>query len=405
MQFAVTVRSACAVLVRARGLARSALVVAPYAQAAAPQAPADSARARARSHVADRSGGAHRAAAERPALFPAAEQPAGKARVDAAGRERRRRSRRKPDQRGLAHFLEHMAFNGTEHFKPGELVSFLESIGARFGPHVNASTSFDETIYMLDIPTDKPGYVEKGHAGAARFRRRHFAAARGSREGTRRRARRVARTPRRRLAPDRQAAAGHLPGLALCRAPADRLARDPEERAARAAAGVLREVVSPRQHGGGRGRRHAGRPRPRSWFAKHFGKIPAAKGAAASVDTQRAGAQGHADQHVDRSGSAGLVGVDRVQGQGRARPHGRRLSQDARRKPGVADAEPAACATSRAARTRRSSARRPAPATSAARSSCSRSKRWCPKARSPKASARSCRKPSACSSTASATTS
>ncbi len=66
------------------------------------------------------------------------------------------------DQRGLAHFLEHMAFNGTEHFKPGELVSFLESIGARFGPHVNASTSFDETIYMLELPTDKPGYVEKG---------------------------------------------------------------------------------------------------------------------------------------------------------------------------------------------------------------------------------------------------
>jgi zinc protease len=67
-----------------------------------------------------------------------------------------------PDQRGLAHFLEHMAFNGTENFKPGELVSFLESIGARFGPHVNASTSFDETIYMLEIPTDRPGYVDRG---------------------------------------------------------------------------------------------------------------------------------------------------------------------------------------------------------------------------------------------------
>ncbi len=67
-----------------------------------------------------------------------------------------------PNQRGLAHFLEHMAFNGTEHFKPGELVSFLESIGARFGPHVNASTSFDETIYMLEIPTDRPGYVDRG---------------------------------------------------------------------------------------------------------------------------------------------------------------------------------------------------------------------------------------------------
>ena len=66
------------------------------------------------------------------------------------------------DQRGLAHFIEHMAFNGTDNFKPGELVSFLESIGARFGPHVNASTSFDETIYMLDVPTDRPGYVDKG---------------------------------------------------------------------------------------------------------------------------------------------------------------------------------------------------------------------------------------------------
>ena len=67
-----------------------------------------------------------------------------------------------PDQRGLAHFLEHMAFNGTQNFKPGELVAFLESIGARFGPHVNAYTAFDETVYMLEIPTDREGYLEKG---------------------------------------------------------------------------------------------------------------------------------------------------------------------------------------------------------------------------------------------------
>jgi zinc protease len=66
------------------------------------------------------------------------------------------------DQRGLAHFLEHMAFNGSENFKPGELVAFLESIGVRFGPHVNAYTSFDETVYMVDVPTDKPGYVDRG---------------------------------------------------------------------------------------------------------------------------------------------------------------------------------------------------------------------------------------------------
>src|SRR5262249_4326391 len=56
------------------------------------------------------------------------------------------------DQQGLAHLIEHMAFNGSAHFKPGELVSFFESTGARLGPHVNAGTSFHETVYMLDLP-------------------------------------------------------------------------------------------------------------------------------------------------------------------------------------------------------------------------------------------------------------
>ena len=60
------------------------------------------------------------------------------------------------DQLGLAHFVEHMAFNGTKNFPKLETVAFLESIGMRFGPSVNASTSFDETIYMLQVPTDKP---------------------------------------------------------------------------------------------------------------------------------------------------------------------------------------------------------------------------------------------------------
>jgi zinc protease len=66
------------------------------------------------------------------------------------------------DQRGLAHVLEHMAFNGTARFKPGELVSYLQSIGARFGPHVNAYTSYDETVYMLDVPTDRPNALARG---------------------------------------------------------------------------------------------------------------------------------------------------------------------------------------------------------------------------------------------------
>ena len=65
------------------------------------------------------------------------------------------------DQQGLAHFVEHMAFNGTEHFAKQELVDYLESIGMRFGPDLNAYTSFDETVYMLQVPTDSAEVVEK----------------------------------------------------------------------------------------------------------------------------------------------------------------------------------------------------------------------------------------------------
>jgi zinc protease len=73
------------------------------------------------------------------------------------------------DQQGLAHLIEHMAFNGSAHFKPGELVSYFESIGARLGPHVNAYTSFDETVYMLDVPSDKPDVVQKAFTALADF--------------------------------------------------------------------------------------------------------------------------------------------------------------------------------------------------------------------------------------------
>jgi len=64
------------------------------------------------------------------------------------------------DQQGLAHFCEHMAFNGTKHFAKQELVDYLESIGMRFGPDLNAYTSFDETVYMLQIPTDSMKIIE-----------------------------------------------------------------------------------------------------------------------------------------------------------------------------------------------------------------------------------------------------
>ncbi|MCB2204121.1 insulinase family protein [bacterium] len=66
------------------------------------------------------------------------------------------------DQQGLAHFCEHMAFNGSENFKKNELVEYLESIGMRFGSDLNAYTSFDETVYMLELPMDDESVVDKG---------------------------------------------------------------------------------------------------------------------------------------------------------------------------------------------------------------------------------------------------
>jgi zinc protease len=66
------------------------------------------------------------------------------------------------DQQGMAHFLEHMAFNGTRHFPHQALVDFVEGSGMRFGADLNAYTSFDETIYMLTVPTDEPRFLEQG---------------------------------------------------------------------------------------------------------------------------------------------------------------------------------------------------------------------------------------------------
>ncbi len=66
------------------------------------------------------------------------------------------------DQRGLAHFMEHMSFNGTSHFPKNELVDYLQKSGVRFGADINAYTSFDETVYELPLPSDKPDVLKNG---------------------------------------------------------------------------------------------------------------------------------------------------------------------------------------------------------------------------------------------------
>jgi zinc protease len=66
------------------------------------------------------------------------------------------------NQRGLAHMVEHMAFRGTKKFAGNQISSYLESVGMRYGPDINAFTSFDETVYMITIPTDTAAIVDKG---------------------------------------------------------------------------------------------------------------------------------------------------------------------------------------------------------------------------------------------------
>ncbi|MBR1793425.1 MAG: insulinase family protein [Bacteroidales bacterium] len=65
-------------------------------------------------------------------------------------------------QRGLAHFCEHMAFNGTEQFPGNDMISILQKHGIEFGREINAYTSFDETVYYVNLPSDDPEMVEMG---------------------------------------------------------------------------------------------------------------------------------------------------------------------------------------------------------------------------------------------------
>jgi zinc protease len=67
----------------------------------------------------------------------------------------------KDHERGYAHFVEHTAFNGTRNFAKNDLVKYLQSIGVRFGADLNAYTSFDETVYILPVPTDTPRIVNQ----------------------------------------------------------------------------------------------------------------------------------------------------------------------------------------------------------------------------------------------------
>ena len=66
------------------------------------------------------------------------------------------------EQLGVAHFLEHLAFNGSTHYPPGTLIEFFQKMGMNFGGDTNAFTSFDRTVYMIDLPDTKPETITEG---------------------------------------------------------------------------------------------------------------------------------------------------------------------------------------------------------------------------------------------------
>jgi zinc protease len=65
------------------------------------------------------------------------------------------------NQRGFAHVVEHMAFEGTAHYPRASVIGFMQSLGMGFGPHLNAETTFDNTVYQLQVPTDRPGALNR----------------------------------------------------------------------------------------------------------------------------------------------------------------------------------------------------------------------------------------------------
>ena len=126
-------------------------------------------------------------------------KPAKRARSSA--RAERGSTQEDEDQHGLAHFTEHMAFNGTRRFPKHDLTEFVERSGARIGPDVNATTSFDETVSQAAAPHGPARARREGHPGAARLRRwRHLRPGRGG-ERARRDPRGMAAEARGQLAP------------------------------------------------------------------------------------------------------------------------------------------------------------------------------------------------------------
>ncbi len=234
------------------------------------------------------------------------------------------------DQRGLAHVVEHLAFNGSTHFPQQKLVDFMQSIGMRFGPDLNAFTGLDETIYLLKVPTDSPEILATSFLILEDWAQRRHVRPQGGRQGARHHRRGVAARPGRRRANAPEAVPRPAPRLALRRPRSHRQEGDHRELFGRDPQALLPDLVPPRSDGRHRrGRLRQGPDRGARQEALRPAHRPARGPAASGLPRPRP--RGHPLRHRRRQG--GRAEHRRRLPQAPARPpgHGGRLPADARR--------------------------------------------------------------------------
>ena len=249
-------------------LAIVSVAVAPVAVQTPPRRARDLGRVgrlvRAVAADAGRSGGRRRHAAERPALLRARRTASRRTAPSCGWSSRPGRCSKTTTSSGLAHFVEHMEFEGTRHFPRQSIIDFLSSLGLSIGADANAATSYDDTQYTLRVPTDVPGVLDRALLVLEDWAQARDVRSERHRPRARHRPVRMAHAPRRGRADAGQDPPRAARRIALRGSAADRQARRSSSSAQREQlTALLPRLVPPGPDGGDRRRRRRSRRRRR----------------------------------------------------------------------------------------------------------------------------------------------